>query len=108
MIIFNILTTHFMREVIQVPKKIKDAKLNQKRMGLLAKGYLDKSDIKVFVPCGNVKAREIYNSIRNQVTSEGLENLREVILAKRILKFMGLTTESIKAAAKAERKGISL
>ena len=79
--------------------------INIKRESLIQKGHLTRKDITVFVPCGRGTASKIYNSIREEVKAEGLENCQDVILAKRILKYMGLTAESVHAAAKIERRG---
>ena len=88
--------------MIKVGKKKCDVGINVKRLELLNKGFLTLKDIKEFVPCGTPKAREIYNSIRQEVEMEGLENCDQIILAKRILKFMGLTATDIRTAAKTE------
>lgn len=85
-------------------RKLDISNLNTTRLALIQKGHLTQSDIKAFVPCGKNKAAEIYNTIRNNVKSEGLENCSRVILAKRILNYMGLTVEGVTAAAKLESK----
>ena len=52
---------------------IDTSKINQTRMKYISKGYLTRSEIAKFVPCGSVKASQIYHEIRSQVEAEGLE-----------------------------------
>lgn len=85
-------------------RKLDTSNISTVRLGIIAKGYLDKTDIMAFVPCGKDKAKEIYDKIRESVKKDGLENCRNVILAKRMLAYMGLSMESIKEAARLERK----
>ena len=87
-------------------RKLDTKNINIKREELIQKGYLTRKEIMIFVPCGGNTASKIYQTIREEVKMEGLENCQNVILAKRMLDFMGLTAESIHAAAKLERKGI--
>lgn len=88
-----------------MPRKILDtSNINMTRLSIIQKGYLAQKDIQAFVPCGKNKAAQIFNEIRSDVKSEGLENCSRVILAKRILSYMGLTAEGITAAAKLESK----
>lgn len=74
--------------------------LNHDRLVLLQKGFLQKKDIAVFVPCGRTKAKEIYEDIRGRVKAEGFENVRNVIHVKRLLDYMGLKASDIERAAK--------
>lgn len=87
-------------------KKLDTTNINTTRLAIIQKGYLTKGDIKAFVPCGKNKAGDIYKEIRDQIKAEGLENHNQVILAKRILSYLGLSVESIKAGAKMENKGL--
>ena len=68
-------------------KKIDTNKLNTRRLELISKGYLTQQEVREFV-------------------AEGLENCSNVILAKRILKFIGLSVKDIEIAAKLESRGI--
>ena len=78
-----------------MPRRILDtSKINKTRLELINKGYLTRSEIAKFVPCGSVKA--------SQVEAEGLENCFNVILVGRLLAFMGLTTREVREAAKRE------
>lgn len=86
-------------------RRLDTSNISTIRLGIVTKGYLDKSDIMAFVPCGKDKAKVIFNKIRSNVRNDGLENCREVILAKRMLDYMGLSNETIKEAAKLERRG---
>lgn len=86
-------------------RKLDTSNIGTVRLRILAKGYLDKSDIMAFVPCGKDKAKVIYDKICKDVKKDGLENCRNVILAKRMLAYMGLTPESIKEAARLESRG---
>lgn len=86
-----------------MPRRILDtSKINKTRLELINKGYLTRSEIAKFVPCGSVKASQIYHEIRSQVEAEGLENCFNVILVGRLLAFMGLTTREVREAAKGE------
>lgn len=86
-----------------MPRRILDtSKINKTRLELINKGYLTRSEIAKFVPCGSVKASQIYHEIRSQVEAEGLENCFNVILVGRLLAFMGLTTKEVREAAKRE------
>lgn len=87
-------------------RKLDTSNINTRRLEILKKGYLTPGDIKAFVPCGNGKAGDIYRAIRAQIEAEGLENHSRVILAGRILDYMGLSMESIKAGAKLEKGGL--
>lgn len=87
-------------------KKLDTSNINTVRLEIIGKGYLSKTDIMAFVPCGKDKAKEIFNIIRSGVKADGLENCREVILVKRMLDYMGLSKESIKEAAKLESRGL--
>ena len=87
-------------------RKLDTSKINTRRLELIGKGYLTQQEIRQFVPCGEKKARCIYKEIRAEVEKEGLENCSNIILAKRILKFMGLSAKDIEAAAKLESRGI--
>lgn len=86
-------------------RRLDTSNINTTRLAILQRGYLTQADIRAFVPCGQNKATEIYQSIRSKVEEEGLENCRDVILAKRVLKFLDLTAEGIAAAARTERRG---
>lgn len=86
-------------------KRLDTSVISTTRLNIVAKGYLNKADVMAFVPCGKDKARSIFNEIRDKVKSDGLENCQEVILAKRMLDYMGLKAETIKEAAKLERRG---
>ena len=82
-----------------MPRRILDtSKINKTRLDLINKGYLTRSEIAKFVPCGSIKASQI----RSQVEAEGLENCFNVILVGRLLAFMGLTTKEVREAAKRE------
>ena len=85
-------------------RKLDTSNINTVRLAFIQRGYLTKADVKAFDPCGKNKAAEIYQKIRKEVRTEGLENCRDVILAKRMLKFLGLTTEGVISAAKLESK----
>lgn len=87
-------------------RRLDTSNINTTRLELISKGYLTHMDVMAFVPCGKNKATQILKEIRKQVKAEGLENHSRVILAKRILNYMGLTVESIKAGAKLESRGL--
>ena len=65
------------------------------RKDLVKKGWCTQSDIKKFVPCGNKKAKQIYEEIRNCVEVEGFENLCNCILTDRLIKYMHLSKKEL-------------
>lgn len=87
-------------------RKLDTSHINTTRLAIIQKGYLTQKDIKEFVPCGKDRAGVIYREIRSQTEAEGLENNSNVILAKRIISYLGLTKEAIIAGAKIERGGV--
>jgi hypothetical protein len=87
-------------------RKLDTSMINTKRLELIHKGHLTVGDVKEFVPCGHNKASQIFKEIRQEVKDEGLENCSNVILVKRILKYLGLTVEGVTAAAKLESRGL--
>lgn len=87
-------------------KKLDTSKINTKRLELIHKGHLTVSDVKEFVPCGKNRATQIFREIRKEIKDEGYENCSNVILVKRILKYLDLTVESVTAAAKLESRGL--
>ena len=76
---------------------------NIRREELLHKGFLSIKEIREFIPCGPEKASQIYHEIRKKNTSEGVENLFEVVLAKKVLPYIGMTKAEVSSAAKVER-----
>ncbi len=78
--------------------------LNIRRLEIISKGFLNKKEIREFVPCGQKRANEIYDEIRKSVKKEGFENLSDVILSKRMLKFLDLSIADIRANAKYEQQ----
>lgn len=76
---------------------------NVRREELINKGYLNKSEIREFIPCGYKKACQIYDEIREKNKAEGIENLSDVVLAKRVLPYIGMSAKEVSAAAKQER-----
>lgn len=85
-------------------KKYKHRKAsNIRREELIAKGYLNKREIREFIPCGYKRASLIYDEIRDKNKAEGVENLFEVVLAKKVLPYIGMTLKEVSAAAKLER-----
>lgn len=65
------------------------------RKDLVVKGWCDKKDIKHFVPCGDRRAKEIYDEIRKTVNTDGFENLCDCILTDRLIKFMHLSKKEL-------------
>jgi pimeloyl-CoA synthetase len=69
------------------------------RYQLMQKGYLNQTEVMKFVPCGYKKAKEVITKIRDDITAEGIENLdKNIILASRLIKYLGLSEKKIKEA----------
>lgn len=68
------------------------------------KGYLYKKDIIKFMPCGSSSAALIFHDIRRKVEQEGYENCRDVILAKRMLDYIGTDLPTLMQLAKIEKE----
>jgi hypothetical protein len=65
--------------------------LIETRKKLLMKGYVNRSEIRKFVPCSQQKSNEIFQSIRKKSKLSGYENLDEnIILTEKLAEFMGL------------------
>ena len=79
------------------------------RYRLMMRGYLNQSDVMRFVPCGQKRARDIMKEIKNNVATEGIENLdKNVILASRLIKYLGLTEARIKDTYVITQKTLSI
>lgn len=86
-------------------KKVDPDQLVIDRYNLMRKGFLNRKEVMAFVPCGARMANMIINGIRKEVELEGYENLDEnLILAKRIIAYLGLTEKKIESAYQALKK----
>lgn len=86
-------------------KKVDPDQLVIDRYNLMRKGFLNRKEVMAFVPCGARMANMIVDGIRKEVELEGYENLDEnLILAKRIIAYLGLTEKKIEAAYQALKK----
>lgn len=66
---------------------------------LMNKGYLNQSDVMKFIPCGQSKAKKVVAEIRQDIKTQGIENLdNNVILVGRLIKYLGLSEKKIKDA----------
>lgn len=78
------------------------------RYELMRKGFVNRTDIKKFVPCGYATAKKIFKTIREEIDSSGIENLDDnIILTSRLMKFMGLSEKKIIDAYQALKKAPS-
>lgn len=76
------------------------------RYKLLLKGFVNKSELNRFVPCGNKKGTRIWDTIKDSVKAEGIEKLDgEVILTKRLIEYLGLTEKKVIDSYEAIKKG---
>lgn len=86
-------------------KKVDPDQLVVDRYNLMRKGFLNRKEVMAFVPCGARMANMIIDGIRKEVELEGYENLDEnLILAKRIIAYLGLTEKKIESAYQALKK----
>lgn len=86
-------------------KKVDPDQLVVDRYNLMRKGFLNRKEVMAFVPCGARMANMIIDGIRKEVALEGYENLDEnLILAKRIIVYLGLTEKKIESAYQALKK----
>lgn len=82
--------------------------LAETRYMLLLKGYINKTELKRFVPCGQTKALRIWEGIKDSMKAEGIEKLQgDVILVSRVIKYLGLTEQSIIESYDRQRKGLA-
>ena len=89
-------------------RKVDPDQLIVDRYNLMRKGFLNRKDVMAFVPCGTKMANMIVDDIRKEVALEGYENLDEnLILAKRIIAYLGLTEKKIESAYEALKKAPS-
>lgn len=86
-------------------KRVDPDQLVIDRYNLMRKGFLNRKEVMAFVPCGARMANMIIDGIRKEVELEGYENLDEnLILAKRIIAYLGLTEKKIESAYQALKK----
>lgn len=86
-------------------KKVDPDQLVIDRYNLMRKGFLNRKEVMAFIPCGPKTANKIIDGIRKEVTLEGYENLDDnLILAKRIIAYVGLTEKKIESAYEALKK----
>lgn len=67
----------------------------RKRYILMRRGFCNIKDIQAFVPCGYPKAKEIQKKITEQISEEGFESLKGVILTDRLMRFMQISESKI-------------
>lgn len=86
-------------------KRVDPDQLVIDRYNLMRKGFLNRKEVMAFVPCGARMANMIIEGIRKEVELEGYENLDEnLILAKRMIAYLGLTEKKIELAYQALKK----
>lgn len=71
-------------------------KLAITRYELMIRGYCRGTDIARFVPCSRDTSYLIFKEIRKKNKLEGLENLRNVVLTKKVMKYIGLTESDVR------------
>lgn len=64
--------------------------LFETRKELILKGWVNKSEIEKFVPCGRKTAKKIYDVIQQEVKANGFEMLKDCIRTERLIEYMGL------------------
>lgn len=86
-------------------KDISPDELTTNRYNLMRKGFLNRKEVMSFIPCGARRADKVIESIRKDVTLEGLENLdHNTVLARRVIAYVGLTEKKITEAYEALKK----
>lgn len=89
-------------------KDISPDELTTNRYNLMRKGFLNRKEVMSFIPCGARRADQVIESIRKDVTLEGLENLdHNTVLARRVIAYVGLTEKKITEAYEALKKAPS-
>lgn len=83
-------------------KKSAKERLNTIRLNILMKGYATITDIRLFIPCGTKKAKDIYEKEAKTAMKEGKTTCKG-ISSKRLLKYVDLTIEEIKKYANDEK-----
>lgn len=78
----------------------KAAELVRARYYLLIKGWMTASDIAEFVPCSRDTSYKIFKAIRAQNKHEGIENLTNVVLTKRVMDYLKIDESQIKKEMK--------
>lgn len=70
--------------------------LAESRYRLMQQGFLNKSEIRQFVPCGKRRAAQIFDDIERSIKREGIENLQgNIIKVERVMKYLGLTEKKV-------------
>jgi hypothetical protein len=78
----------------------KAAELVRSRYYLLIKGWMTASDIAEFVPCSRDTSYKIFKAIRAQNKHEGIENLTNVVLTKRVMDYLKIDESQIRKEMK--------
>jgi len=79
--------------------------LEATRYYLMVKGFVNKSELRRFIPCGQKRAQEIWDDVNAQIKNEGLESLSGTILVSRLLKYIGKTEKKIVEDYERTKKG---
>ena len=76
--------------------------LNQRRLKMIAKGFLTVSDIESFVPCGYKKAKMLLNQIERDIRIEGKTVGMFGIDPRRVMNYLNQTETQIRKYAEDE------
>lgn len=78
--------------------------INNRRMELLHKGFVNQSETAEFFGLGRNKGGEIYKSIERKLNSNGIKTDILGIRTVHLLDYLGLTEEEVRRYAKEERE----
>ena len=82
--------------------------INIDRLNMMRKGYLTRTDLMRFVPCGSRKASEVYRHISSQVLSEGKDPGYFGLNVQRVLSYLHLTESQIRRFAADEERELNI
>lgn len=74
------------------------------RYQMKTRGWMRKSDIRPFTGCKQREVDTIWNSIQKSIKKEGIENMEDIILTKRVIDFIGLSEKEIDKAYEIEKR----
>lgn len=79
--------------------------INERRLELIRKGYVNRKELSEFLAIGKVKASAVYEEIVNEIAKEDKAVDHLGIRTCRVLEYIGLTEEDIRRFADDELKG---
>lgn len=78
--------------------------INQRRLELIRKGYVNRKELAEFLDVGKTKATAVYEDIVRNVAEEDKTVDILGVRTSRVLEYLGLTEEDIRRFARDERR----